>query len=194
MGVFCRRAAEQGEGMKRSVVAWVLAAGSLLYGNAAGAKEWMVGTELDVVPYLNDGYYASAIAGYGHWRARVVLTDITVPDFATQSGFDDNDLQVQAYIVDYYFKQDFEGWWVGPGFERWEGRVTEEDSGLRRDYTTDILTLGGGYTWRLGEHVYLTPWAAVHIPIGGDRNVSFANDTFNIDPVPEASIKLGLRF
>lgn len=64
------------------------------------------------MPFLNDGYYASVIAGHDHWRARFVLTEITTPDLVTQSGFEDNDLSVRAYIVDYYFSPGFTGWWV----------------------------------------------------------------------------------
>ena len=157
-------------------------------------RKWTVGTELDLVPYLNDGYYASIIAGYDHWRGRVVWTELTTPDFVTQSGFEDNDLSVRAYIVDYYFSPGFTGWWVGPGIEEWSGDVTEEDTGERKSYDTTILTLGGGYTIRFNKHVYFNPWAAVHIPIGGDREVEFAGDDFSIDPVVEASIKLGFNF
>lgn len=157
-------------------------------------KEWMFGTELDFVPYVFDGYYISAIAGYGHWRTRFVYTDITTPDFATQSGFEDNRLKVKAYIVDYYFKEGFEGWWIGPGLETWEGTIKEKSSELKKTYTTNILTLGGGYTFRFNNHLYINPWAAVHIPIGGDKEVQFASKTLKIDPTPEASIKIGINF
>jgi hypothetical protein len=157
-------------------------------------KRWMVGTELDLAPYLFDGYYASIVAGYRKWRARFVLTNITTPDFATQSGFEDNELDVDAYIVDYYFADGFKGWWVGPGYETWEGEVTEESSGTRKGYRTDILTLGGGYTFRFNDYFYLNPWAAVHIPVGGDKDVPFDDETFEIRATPEASIKIGINF
>ena len=66
--------------------------------------------------------------------------------------------------------------------------------GLRQGYETTILTLGGGYTWRFSKHFYLNPWAAVHFPIGGDRDVEFPSSTFSIDPTPEMSVKLGILF
>ena len=151
------------------------------------SKKWMVGTELDLVPYLFDGYYISAVAGYGNWRTRYVLTKITTPGFATQSGFEDNEINVNAYIVDYYFKEGFKGWWVGPGYETWKGEVKEKESGFKKHYRTDILTLGGGYTFRFNDYFYVNPWAAVHIPIGGDRNVQFVNKTFKLRATAEAS-------
>jgi hypothetical protein len=157
-------------------------------------KKWMVGTEFDLAPYIYDGYYISAVAGYGKWRARFVRTNITTPDFATQSGFEDNELNVNAYIIDYYFKEGFSGWWIGPGYETWDGEVTEQSSGVRKTYMTDILTLGGGYTFRFNDHLYINPWAAVHIPIGGDTELQFVNSTFKISATPEASIKVGINF
>ncbi|ANM31731.1 hypothetical protein ABI59_22495 [Acidobacteria bacterium Mor1] len=160
----------------------------------AAEKGWMVGTEVDLVPFLYDGYYVSLIGGAGKLRGRVVRTELTLPSFVTDDAFRDDDRKVDALILDVYFRPDFEGWWVGPGLERWTGDVTEVSSGLRRGYRTDVLTLGGGYTWRFSEHFYLNPWAAVHVPIGGDRDVQFADNTFEIDPTPEISVKLGIRF
>lgn len=157
-------------------------------------KKWMVGTELDIVPYIFDGYYISAIAGYSKWRVRFVRTNITTPDFVTQSGFEDNEIDVNAYIIDYYFREGFKGWWIGPGFETWNGEVKQISSGLTKKYRTDILTLGGGYTFRFNDYFYINPWIAVHIPISGDKEVQFVNETFKIQTTPEASIKFGLNF
>lgn len=161
---------------------------------AAPEQRWTFGTELDLFPYLSGGYYFSAVAGRGKWRARYVRVNATTPDFATQSGFDNNEMYVDAYIVDYYFKEGFTGWWVAPGLEKWKGHVTEKISGLRKSYDTDILTLGGGYTFRLSENIYINPWAALHIPIGGDRDIAFTRDSFRLRPIPEASVKLGVNF
>ena len=191
--------------MKSGVVAgrrlrryWMSAACFVVLIAATGAyatdERWVLGTELDIVPFLNDGYYLSAITGKGRLRGRIVRTELTTPDFVTEDGFKDNDLAVWAVIVDFYFQDGFIGWWFGPGLERWTGEVTEEASGLRSAYETTILTLGGGYTWRFSKSFYLNPWAALHIPIGGDREIEFATATFPINPTPEASIKLGVMF
>jgi hypothetical protein len=161
---------------------------------AGTVRSWTLGTEVDLVPFLCDGYYISAIAGKGRVRGRVVRTELTTPSFFTDDAFEDNDLSVTAAIVDLYFKDGFSGWWVGPGLERWEGDVTEKASGVRKGYETNILTLGGGYTWKLSRHFYLNPWAAVHIPIGGDRDVAFETSVFEINATPEASVKFGVAF
>lgn len=182
---------------RKKLLALVVTCSVLLVSGAdsmASEEGWTFGTELDVVPYLSNGYYLSFIAGKGRLRGRVVRTELTTPDFVTDDEFEDNDLQVWAAIVDVYFEDDFSGWWVGPGLERWSGSVEEKASGVRQSYETDILTLGGGYTWRFSKHFYLNPWAAVHIPIGGDREIAFPSAVFEIDATPEASVKLGIRF
>lgn len=179
--------------MKRIVV--VVIFGLLLFSKPVVAKkEWMVGTELDLVPFVFDGYYTSIIGGYKNYRGRFILTKITTPSFVTQTGFKDNKLRVNAYVVDYYFEEGFEGWWIGPGIEIWKGSVEEKSSGVVNNYKTTIFTLGGGYTFRFNDHLYLNPWVAVHVPVGGDRKVAFANDTFKIKPVPEGSLKIGFNF
>ncbi len=152
----------------------------------------VIGTELDLLPFLFQGYYASAVAGIGHWRGRLVATEVTVPDFVTPTGFKDNRLTVQALVVDYFFAQGFSGWWVGPGVEQWRGKVTNKSNGQAGSYSTQVFTAGGGYVYRLGQHVYLNPWAAVHVPAGGDRSVSIGGAEFDINPAAEASLKLGL--
>jgi hypothetical protein len=43
---------------------------------------------------------------------------------------------------------------------------------------------GGGYTFRFNDHFCINPWAAVHIPIGGDRDVHLTNETFKIRATP----------
>jgi hypothetical protein len=185
--------------MKKILTVWCVLLACLLPASPVFAddqlpKKWMVGTELDLAPYLFGGYYISALAGYGKWRARYVRTNITTPDFVTQSGFKDNKLNVNAYIVDYYFKDGFRGWWVGPGYETWNGEVKERSSGFKEKYRTEILTLGGGYTFRYNDYFYINPWAALHIPIGGDREKQFVNTTYRIRATPEASIKIGVNF
>jgi hypothetical protein len=161
---------------------------------AASDAKWTFGTEFDLVPFLLDGYYVSAIAGKGRLRGRLVRTVLTTPGFATDDAFEDNDLAVTALIMDVYFKDGFSGWWLGPGLERWDGDVTEKSSGVRMGYVTKIFTVGGGYEWKFSKHFYLNPWAAVHVPIGGDRSVDFPSAEFTIDPTLEASVKFGIEF
>ncbi|MBP7460876.1 MAG: hypothetical protein KBA26_06270 [Candidatus Delongbacteria bacterium] len=157
-------------------------------------RQWMVGTELDVIPFVFDGYYASLIGGYEHWRSRMVLSHLTTPDFVTPSGFKDNVLDVKALIVDYYPQKGFHGWWIGSGFEIWDGNVKQTSSGHKKDYQTSIFTLGSGYTYYFYRWLYINPWVAIHIPIAGDRKIKFNDDTYSVKTSSEASLKLGCSF
>lgn len=178
-------------------MAWhhcLLLAGTLGLIPCAQAEGWTFGGELDLAPYLLDGHYVSAVVGKGHWRLRLIDTAMTTPAFMTPEGFEDQRIKAQAFVADYYFKPDFRGWWLAAGLERWRGSATETRSRLSQAFTTQVMTVGAGYTLRLSEHVYLNPWAAIHIPTGGDREIAFSQQTLKIRPVPEASLKIGFRF
>jgi hypothetical protein len=64
----------------------------------AGDGKWTSGTAFDIVPFLNDGWYVSAIAGKNRLRGRVVRTVLTTPSFATDDECDANDLSDWAPI------------------------------------------------------------------------------------------------
>lgn len=160
----------------------------------ADEPRWSFGSELDLVPFLSEGYSVSAIAGRGHWRGRLVRAELTTPEFATDDAFRDDELEVTAFIVDGFLREDQTGWWFGAGFERWDGEVTEKDSNVSREYQSVILTAGCGYVWRLGRHVSINPWAGVHTPVGGDREIRFPSHVFEIETTPEASLKVGVSF
>jgi len=173
-----------------------LALFTLLTATAALGEEprWRFGTELDVVPFLSDGYSVSAIAGRGRFRGRLVSAKLTTPDFTTDDDFRDNELEIAAAILDVFLRTDQTGWWFGLGLEQWDGQVTEKVSNVTQTYEATLLTGGLGYVWRFGEHFTVNPWVGVHTPIGGDRLLRFPNHFFSIDSTPEASIKLGYTF
>lgn len=160
----------------------------------AEEQPWRFGAELDVLPFVSGGYSISAIAGRGHWRGRLVRAELTTPDFATDDSFRDNELEVTAFIVDRFLREEQTGWWFGGGVERWDGEVTEKASGVTKEYRSVILTAGCGYVWRLGTHFSINPWAGVHTPVGGDRSVRFPSRSFEIETTPEASLKVGVSF
>lgn len=155
---------------------------------------WKLGAELDVVPFLSDGYSVSAIAGRGRFRGRLVRAELTTPEFATDDDFRDDELEVTAFIVDGFLREDQTGWWFGAGFELWDGEVTEKVSNATKDYRTVMLTAGCGYVWHLGRHFSINPWGGVHTPVSGDRRVRFPSHVFEIETTPEVSLKLGVTF
>jgi hypothetical protein len=58
-----------------------------------------------------------------------------------------------------------------------------------------MFTVGGGYVWNLGKHLYLNPWVALHLRIGGDSEVPVDGNVFEPSAlVPEGSLKIGWHF
>lgn len=154
-----------------------------------------VGFELDAAPYIFQGYYGSVWVGHDHFRYRAVITKIETPDFILEDGFTNNEMKVYAAIVDYFFKPDFKGWWIGPGLEYWDASIQTDAKLEIAEYNNTIFTLGGGYLWKFHKNFYLNPWAAVHLRIAGDKEVRVDQSIYETPLViPEVSVKLGWHF
>lgn len=153
------------------------------------------GTELDLLPYLSNGYYLSAWYGIDRFRIRGVYTKTYIPGFLLKDGFKENKLTVGAAIVDYFFKDNFEGPWLGVGFEIWDSEIENEKGIGKASYNNKIFTLGGGYVWKFFKNFYVNPWAAVHYVLSGETQIRLGNSVHNPGVLtPEVSIKLGWHF
>ena len=153
------------------------------------------GIELDALPWLTGGYYLSGWYGKDHFKYRAVAARINVPDSFVDEGFKDQQITAYAFIVDYFPKRDMTGIWYGAGLEYWQSEVTNKDDNVSAEYENTILTAGLGYVWRLSESLYLNPWAALHIVVAGDEDITAGNNTYHQDAVTASgSIKLGWEF
>jgi hypothetical protein len=151
-----------------------------------------IGFELDALPYITGGYYGSVWVGHNHFRYRGILTKLTTPEFVLEEGFTNNKITAYTFIADYFFKPDFEKWWVGAGVEYWEGSIQTKIKAETANYTSTIATAGGGYVWKFYKNFYLNPWAAVHLRIAGDNDVKVDEKVFKPSRItPEVSLKLG---
>jgi hypothetical protein len=168
----------------------------LLYGQSTKIQpRTTVGFEVDALPYITGGYYASAWIGHNHLRYRAVVSKLNAPDFYVKEGFTNNTIQAYAAIADYFFKRDFEGWWVGFGAEYWNSSIQTDAKLETAHYNNGILTAGCGYVWKFYKNFYLNPWAAGHLRIAGDSKVLVNGKEY--DPplfTPEVSLKLGWHF
>lgn len=154
-----------------------------------------IGVELDALPYITGGYYGSLWVGHNHLRYRAVVAKVNTPDFMVEDGFTNNEIQAYAVIVDYFFKPNFEKWWIGAGVEYWDGSIQSDASLETATYNQTVFTLGGGYVWKFHKNFYINPWIAFHARLTGDREVSVDEKVF--EPAaftPEASLKLGWYF
>ena len=160
-------------------------------------KRLTVGFEIDALPYITGGYYFSAWLGFKkqQQRLRPVYAKVNVPEFMYDTeAFDRNTIWVYAIVVDYFFKPDFKGFWIGTGIEYWDGEIEDKFSETAK-YNNWIFTLGTGYVWKFWDNLYINPWVAAHVRIAGDEEVPVGSYTF-LTPfiTPEISLKLGWNF
>lgn len=154
-----------------------------------------IGFELDALPYLSGGYYASAWYGVNHFRYRGVVANTQIPEFALCSCIQEHQLNAYAFIVDYFFKPQFSGWWVAAGYEYWDNWIIEKEETEQVYYSNSVITVGGGYVWHFWKGFYLNPWAAGHIIVSGNGPINMGDwDYYPRTFTPEVSLKLGYNF
>jgi hypothetical protein len=150
------------------------------------------GVELDALPFITGGYYGSCWYGIDHVRFRGVITQTTIPEFVVPAGFKNNRLNVAAFIVDYFPRQNLQGWWIGSGLELWNATIEHDKEQGASSYSNTIFTVGGGFVWTFYKNFYLNPWTAVHLLVAGNRHVPVGSTIY--DPplfTAEVSIKVG---
>lgn len=182
--------------MKKWVVVLGIAFSNIVYGQSDTIpNKIIIGLEADILPYMTGGYYGSVWLGYKHMRYRAILTKVTTPSFFVKSGFGNNKIQAYTLIADYFFKPNFEKWWLGAGFEYWDQTIQTDSKLSTADFNTTVFTVGGGYVWKFYKNFYLNPWAAGHVRIAGDTQVAIDGKVYK--PAlftPEASLKIGWHF
>jgi hypothetical protein len=153
------------------------------------------GLEQDILPYLTGGYFFAAWAGHHQVRGRAVMASVNKPDWAIPEGFKNNQVNAYALLGDYFLKEDWRGWWIGGGLVYWDSSIQSDAQLSTAHYQNFLLNGSLGYSWRFWNHFYISPWAGMHLRVGGDTNVvvdgkSFVPPLFN----PEASVKIGYCF
>jgi len=140
------------------------------------------------------GYSFQAWAGLDHIKMRIVAAHLYQPDRLIDDDFKNYEINVTAFIIDYFFKDDLTGFWIGTGAELWNCSIENRSSGTTAAWTDNILTAGAGYVWKLTDNVYLDPFAAVHYRMN-DGKVIIDGEEFKRQRVSaSASIKIGYMF
>lgn len=162
---------------------------------AANSGELSFGTEFDLFPFINGGYYSSGVISYDHYNARLIIADTKIPDFATPDGYDHWKLKkVTAIILDYFPGENHEGLWFAGGFEHWESEIRNQATEATGTFSQNILTLGTGYVYNFTEHWYINPWIALHYNLSDDTVKINSSDLKLNDLMGEVSVKIGYRF
>ena len=165
---------------------------------ATNTGSWKLGTEVDVLPYVMGGYYASAFVGHDGWRFRGVAARSDTPSFLVTSSFEKKRTDAYALLADRFLgskRTQLKGFWVGGGGEFWQSRIRQQNNSNFTHYDNFVLTAGGGYVWKLSNHFYLNPWGALHAVVAGNTNVNVSGKMYQQPRLtPEASLKFGLVF
>ena len=166
--------------------------------DSRGARRVALGVEVDLLPPVMSavagtaGFSGQAWAGEGHWRLRLVGAHFRYPDGLLDSdAFSRRDATVLALICDRFLLPGFRGPWVGAGAEIWWSSIGDVAGPQRADWTQAVLTVGGGYVWKVWGNLYLNPWAAAHWTTT-DRTLTLYGNTFHPARLSaEASLKVG---
>jgi hypothetical protein len=180
---------------------------SLLFAQAAAVSKsaettvspsWKFGTEIDVLPYVMNGYYGSAFVARDGWRFRGVAARSQAPSFLVSDGFEKKRTDAYALLLDRFIgpkKNRLEGFWVAGGAELWRSRIRQDGTTDFARYNNTVVTTGGGYVWKLSNHFYVNLWSAVHAVVGGDRRISVSGKNYEQPRfTPELSVKFGIVF
>jgi hypothetical protein len=162
---------------------------------ALGQESIALGLEQDVLPYVTGGYYFGAWAGKSHIRGRVLVAHVNKPEFIVPSGFTNNIVTAYALVGDYFLKSDWNGWWLSAGIVYWDSSIQRNVKVSTASYQNVLLNGSLGYNWKLGKNFYLSPWAGLHVRVGGATEVLVDGASFTTPLLnPEASLKLGWYF
>jgi hypothetical protein len=156
-------------------------------------KKINIGTEQDFLPYATGGYYASVWAGKNQIRFRALTAKVKKPDIMVPDGFTSNWVTAYAILGDYFLKENWKGWNLSCGFVYWQNTIELSAGSETEHYDTYLLNGSLAYTFMIYRHFYITPWAGLHLKVGGADNVTIDQQSFAPPLVnPEASIKIGI--
>lgn len=152
-----------------------------------------LGTEQDFLPYATGGYYASVWAGKSHLRFRALTAKVKKPDIIVPDGFTNNWVTAYAILGDYFLKENWQGWNLGCGIVYWQSSIELSAGSEPEKYNTYLLNGSISYSFKIYRHLYIAPWAGLHLKVGGTDEVTIEEQSFSPPFLnPEASIKIGI--
>lgn len=161
--------------------------------NTAEITPITFGVEQDVLPYALGGFIATGWIGKNQFRHRFSYAHATSPKLVY--GADTKSDAVRAFGIsfEYFFKEDFKGWWLGPGVGYWTNLIETNNLQQLRNESV-IFTFGGGYNFFITDWLYTSPWIALHTRVSGNETISVGNESYTPAILtPELSVKLGIK-
>lgn len=157
------------------------------------------GIEQDVLPYILKGGILTVWVGKDNFRIRSSYAKAINPKFMLGDKIESDQVNAFGMSFEYFFKDNLEGLWLGPGIGIWNNTVEFEPSAGMPDYSllreSFIFSFGGGYNFRLTNWLYVSPWVALHSRVS--KTESNEGDFYVYNPstfTPEVSFKIGIKF
>lgn len=153
------------------------------------------GFEQDALPYLLNGYFANVWVGKGHVRSRLLLANVRKPDFLLPRNFTNNRVHAYAVTIDYFLKENWQGWWISGGGVLWNNSLQTDFKQQTAHFSTMLVNGSLGYSWKFYKNFYVSPWAGLHVRLNGDKSITIDSEKYT-PPLfnPEASVKIGWHF
>lgn len=160
-----------------------------------------VGVAIDLLPPImsattgNFGYSAQLWYGYRKIRIRGVIAGFTMPDkLLGNDDFTNLETTATALIFDYFLKNNFKGWWLGTGVERWNNTIGSKMNSQNYTFNDYVATAGSGYIFKVYKNFYVEPWGALHYVLN-DEKVSIGETEYKTKKFQgEVSLKVGWHF
>jgi len=156
-------------------------------------KGLTLGVEQDILPYVLGGFIATAWMGRDAFRYRFSYAQANNPKFFLAENIKSDQVQAFGMSFEYFFKEDFKGFWIGPGLGHWTNYVlTEQQQEIKNE--SFIFTLGGGYNYPLTNWLYVSPWVAMHLRTSGNDPISTGIALYQPTIfTPEIALKIGVK-
>jgi hypothetical protein len=161
---------------------------------------WRFGVEVDLLPIVlsaaagEPGLSLQLWAGRGRQRLRAVGALIHFPDRLTDEPFRDRETTVLALIYDRFFRDRFQGPWLGAGAEAWQSEIGSAAGPDRAEWTEWVATAGGGWVFSVWRGLTLNPWGAAHVRLN-DPEVALHGEAYHPPRLlAEVSLKVGWAF
>ncbi len=151
--------------------------------------------ELDVLPYATGGYFGATWVGKNKWRSRALVADVNIPDIITKEGFTNHHIRSYAVILDYFFKDNWKGLWIGAGPVYWKSNIQSDTSEATKKFENILLNGSLGYNFPIYKNLYISPWAGLSLKVSGGDEFILDNKEYKLPLLnPELSVKFGLYF
>ena len=117
--------------------------------------------ELDPTPYFEHGYSLHVGIGWSHWRVEGEVLGTDVPEWVHGNRGFNVSYHGAGVKLQYFLSRQQRGAFVGARSEITRESVKLRSSDLEVRPTRHDLGIDAGYRFRVGRHLYLTPWGGL---------------------------------